>query len=41
VLAVSHRVTVEFRQDLTTLVAAAMDEAIDQAAGIVCPDVGT
>ncbi|MFL6716063.1 MAG: HlyD family efflux transporter periplasmic adaptor subunit [Burkholderiaceae bacterium] len=41
VMAVSHGVTVDFRQELMALIAAAMDEAIDQAASIVYPDVGT
>lgn len=41
VMAVSHGVTVDFRQELMALVAAAMDEAIDQAASIVYPDIST
>ncbi|MFS0757543.1 HlyD family efflux transporter periplasmic adaptor subunit [Noviherbaspirillum sp. 1P10PC] len=41
VVAVSHGVTVDYRRDLMALIAAAMDEAIDQAASVVYPDVST
>ena len=40
VIALSHGVTVDARQDLAALLGAAMDEAIDQAASVAWPQTG-